>query len=110
MTHEELHIRIDSFSELKEDWHDDGACEITNESIFSAHVVLDTLLKDKEHIYVFPMRNGGIQFENIDVQDYDIYDNDITEIHYNEEYDIVKIVKIDINKLLRKQKMERTLK
>lgn len=107
-----LHINIDSFSNLKENWDGDGAYVITKKSIQSAHIILDTFLKDKEEgIGVFPMRNGGIQFENCagDLIDYDIIDYDVTEIHYNEEYDIVKEVKIDINKLLRKQKLERIL-
>lgn len=91
MTLEELEIRIKSFSDLKDNWDGYGADKITEQSIVVAISLLDSLSNDK--ILVYPMRNGGIQFEIGDYKEIEIFNNDITELFFDSEYNIVSELK-----------------
>lgn len=91
MTLEELEIRIKSFSDLKDNWDVYGADKITEQSIVVAISLLDSLSNDK--ILVYPMRNGGIQFEIGDYKEIEIFNNDITELFFDSEYNIVSELK-----------------
>ena len=88
---EELEIRIKSFSDLKDNWDGYGADKITEQSIVVAISLLDSLSNDK--ILVYPMRNGGIQFEIGDYKEIEIFNNDITELFFDSEYNIVSELK-----------------
>jgi hypothetical protein len=88
---EELEIRIKSFSDLKDNWDGYGADKITEQSILVAISLLDSLSNDK--ILVYPMRNGGIQFEIGDYKEIEILNNDITEVIFDSELNIVSELK-----------------
>ncbi len=88
---EELEIRIKSFSDLKDNWDGYGADKITEQSILVAISLLDSLSNDK--ILVYPMRNGGIQFEIGDYKEIEIFNNDITELFFDSELNIIKELK-----------------
>lgn len=88
---EELEIRIKSFSDLKDNWDGYGADKITEQSIVVAISLLDSLSNDK--ILVYPMRNGGIQFEIGDYKEIEIFNNDITEVIFDSELNIVSELK-----------------
>lgn len=92
---EELKIRIESFSELEKNWDGYDADEITIQSIAVANSVLDSISKttDINIISVFPMRDGGIQFEIGDYKEIEIFNYEVTEIEFNSEYDVINEVK-----------------
>lgn len=93
MTLEELEIRIKSFSDLKDNWDGYGADKITEQSILVAISLLDSLSKTNDKILVYPMRNGGIQFEIGDYKEIEILNNDITELFFDSELNIVSELK-----------------
>jgi hypothetical protein len=93
MTLEELEIRIKSFSDLKDNWDGYGADKITEQSILVAISLLDSLSKTNDKILVYPMRNGGIQFEIGDYKEIEIFNNDITELFFDSELNIVSELK-----------------
>jgi hypothetical protein len=88
---DELKMRIDSFSELKKNWNEYDSEEITSQSIEFANSILDTISKtnDVNDIKVFPMCNGGIQIEIGDFREIEIFNNEITDIEYDSEYNII---------------------
>lgn len=92
---EGLKIRIESFSELEKNWDGYDANEITIQSIAVANSVLDSISKttDINIISVFPMRDGGIQFEIGDYKEIEIFNYEVTEIEFNSEYDVINEVK-----------------
>ena len=92
---EDLKTRIESFSELKKNWDSYEADEITSSSIITAHSVLDFLSKttDINSIAVFPMRDGGIQFEIGEYKEIEILNCEINEIDYNSDYSASKQLK-----------------
>lgn len=90
---EELEIRIKSFSDLKDNWDGYGADKITEQSILVAISLLDSLFKTTDKILVYPMRNGGIQFEIGDYKEIEIFNNDITELFFDSELNIIKELK-----------------
>lgn len=87
----ELKIRIESFSELEKNWDGYDSDEISNQSIAVANSVLDSISKsiDTNTISVFPMRNGGIQFEIGDYKEIEIFNYEVTEIEFDSEYNVI---------------------
>lgn len=87
----ELKIRIESFSELEKNWDGYDAYEISNQSIAVANSVLDSISKsiDTNTISVFPMRNGGIEFEIGDYKAIEIFNYEVTEIEFDSEYNVI---------------------
>jgi hypothetical protein len=92
---DELKIRIESFSELEKNWDGYDADEITIQSIAVANSVLDSISKtnDINNIAVFPMRDGGIQFEIGDFKEIEIFNYEIKEIEFDSEYNITNELK-----------------
>jgi hypothetical protein len=90
MNVEELNIKIESFSELQDNWDSYDADKITKQSIITAHVFLDSIHKkfDINIVSVFPMRNGGIQFD-IGDKEIEILNNEIKEFYFDSENNII---------------------
>ena len=97
--------RIDSFSELEENWNGYNARKITETSIIVAKSYLNHILKYTENFYVYPMTSGGIQYEinvkdiEIEIHDYDIlisdFENDTEErINWKNKIRLEKLKKL----------------
>jgi hypothetical protein len=93
---EELKLRIESFSELRKNWDPYDADEITPQSIITSCNVLDLISKtyDINEIYVYPMRNGGIQFEIGDYIEIQILNSDVTEFKFDSDFNIISETKL----------------
>ena len=92
-TKEQLKEKISSFSELEYGWDSYNAEKITKKSIFTAIKLIETLFSDAGQetiISVFPMRNGGIQFEIGEYREIEILEHDIDEIEYDSEYNVIR--------------------
>ena len=95
--------RIDSFSELEENWNGYNGRKITETSILVAKLYLNHLLKNiSGNFSVYPMPSGGIQYEiddkdiEIEIHDYDIL---ISDFYYETEERINWKNKIRLEKL-----------
>ena len=89
---EDIKIRIESFSTLENNWDSYGAAKITPQSIITAINISDSIFKtnDKNPINVFPMRNGGIQFEIGNCKEIEIFNCEIKEMLFDDDYNIIK--------------------
>lgn len=87
---EKLKTIIKSFSKLEKNWDSYDANEITPQSIMTAYDVLDSI-NDVNDVKVFPMRNGGIQFEIGHYREIEILDFDINEIGFDSEFNKISI-------------------
>ena len=98
MNKTELHNKIDTFSQLEYNWDSYGSLPITSQSILTAHNVLDGIIQtmfliDGEYLNetgVYPMRDGGIQFEIGDYKEIEILDNDVREFLYDDDFNQIK--------------------
>jgi hypothetical protein len=93
---DELRTRIKSFSELENNWDSYGAEKITKQSITTALHMLSPFfyraLSVNKSISVFPMRDGGIQFEIGDYKEIEILNHEINEIDFDSESNIINRV------------------
>jgi hypothetical protein len=86
-----LKIKIDSFSELEKNWGSYNEEQITIESIITANKVLDMLpdIIDIQKVYVFPMRDGGVQFQIGEYKEIEIFNYTVTEIEFDINLNII---------------------
>ena len=82
--------KIDSFSLLEKGWDSYDSDKISINSIITAHDVLEKIVLEHNivNIEVFPMRNGGIQFEIGDNLEIEIDGNNAMSIVYDENFNV----------------------
>lgn len=96
---EKLKNKIYSFCELVDNWDSYNSKKTTMQSINTAISYLSTLPQtfDLNSVEVFPMRNGGIQFDIGERKEIEIYNDDIYDIDYDEDYNMISKIKIIFN-------------
>lgn len=108
MTIDELKNRIKEFSILEYNWDGYQGDVVTEKSIKTDLKVLTKLIEEPDiYIYVYPMTNGGIQFELGDLKEVEIIDNDVRTIIYDSDFNIIEEKQWDINKEYRLEKLKR---
>ena len=83
-------LKLMAFSKLKQNWDSYNADEISLNSIITAHKILNILsYLDTDEIHVFPMRNGGIQIDIGEFKEIEIFNNNVKEIQFDSEGNIL---------------------
>lgn len=89
---DQLKIKIESFSEFLPNWGGDSEEEITVKSIETAHKFLDFIPDETiSFIQIFPMRDGGIQFDIGEYREVEIFDRQVKDILYGNNYTIIRL-------------------
>ncbi len=99
MNKKELNKTILSFLDLEKNWDTYDAEKTTIQSIESAIILLESLsnIIFITQVNVFPMRDGGIQFDIGEFKEIEIFNFHITEIFYDLNYKIINKISYELN-------------
>lgn len=109
----EMRKQIDSYSKLEDGWDGYGSDRISKTSITVAKYILETIYANwdstDKRISIFPMPNGGIQLDIGDLIELEIYDFNVKELVWNEEYSLIKKETKNYSKIIREKKLRRII-
>lgn len=105
MEKEDIIDRINDFAELNQQgWDNDDANPVTEIAIEKAIELVDLNFKYFDDVYVFPMREGGVQFEYEEIEIEIGPDGVITCILFDKEYNVI------YNEIVNETELETILK